>query len=216
MNAGAATCATTVFLHCTTILKRSSACMAICTGCLPLVSSHVQCPNFPNFPPLKPPQLAGQGGPFKQRAAWLDVHLSSQWSVGPLRVSSVPKMGAPSLTHFSRSARDWLITSQSHATAPIRPAATQLGPLLSLGQLRQSHPVSAIFGPGSHSQLQVHRSRRRHWLADWVGERASASAMACRIIADCKGQSAGGWVSAFYRGVASPLPPIPDVSPSNK
>lgn len=98
-----------------------------------------------------------------------------------------PKMGAPSLTHSSRSAQDWLMTSQSHATAPTRPAATQVGPLLSLGQLRQSHPVSAISGPGSHSQLQVRRSPRRHWLADQVGERASASAMACRSIANRKG-----------------------------
>lgn len=107
------------------------------------------------------------------------------WFAGSLRVSSeAPKWGP---AHFSRSARDWLITSQSDATAPIRSAATQVGPLLSLGQLRQSHPVSAISGPGSHSQLQVHRSPRRHWLADWVGERASASAMACRSIAIRKG-----------------------------
>lgn len=131
---------------------------------------------------------AGRAG--GRRAAWLNVHLSSQWLVGPLRVSSVPKMGA--LTHPLLPKRPGLADhrptpSQSHATAPIRPAATQMGPLLLLGQLRQSHPVSAIFGSGSHSQLQVHRSPRRHWLADLVGERASASAMACRSIANCKG-----------------------------
>lgn len=65
-----------------------------------------------------------------------------------------PQNGAP-LPHPLLAKRPGLadhhqITSQSRATAPIRPAATQRGPLLSLGQLRQSHPVSAISGSGSH------------------------------------------------------------------
>lgn len=185
MNAGVPTYATTVF-RCTAIPNAQvlawrsaraafrSPALTFCVPTFHLSSLH-----------------SWQGrGPARSMAAWLNVHLSSQWLVGPLRVSSVPKMGA--LTHPLLPKRPGLADhrptpSQSHATAPIRPAATQMGPLLLLGQLRQSHPVSAIFGSGSHSQLQVHRSPRRHWLADLVGERASASAMACRSIANCKG-----------------------------
>jgi len=159
------------------------------------------------------PQLAGQssqgraeaGGVRAARSMAVMAHSHPNGWGGSLRVSSIPKRMAPSLTHFSRSARDWLVLSQSHATAPIRPAVTLLGPLFLLGQLRQSHPVSVISGPGSHSQLQVHHSPRRHWLVDWVGEKASASVMACRSIASRKGQFAGGWVGAFYRDLASPL-----------
>lgn len=153
-------------------------------------------------------EQSGQGGSRRRSSSpqhGCNGTLSSQWLGGSLRVSSIPKRVAPSLTHFSRSARDWLMPSQSHATAPIRPAVTLLGPLFLLGQLRQSHPVSAISGPGSHLQLQVHHSPRRHWLVDWVGEKASASVMACRSIASRKGQFAGGWVGAFYRDLASPL-----------
>lgn len=40
---------------------------------------------------------------------------------------------------------------------------------------------------GHTSQLQVRRSPRRHWLADQVGEKSSASVMACRSIASRKG-----------------------------
>ena len=156
--------------------------MAICTGRLPLASSHVHCPDFP---PPKPAHLpvagaaGGIGAALERRAGMAEMCVSRPngwlvpWFAGSLVPSGShqsPQNGGPlSLTHFSRSARDWLITSQSDATALIRSAATQVGPLLSLGQLRQSHPVCAISGPGSHSQLQVHRSPRRHWLADWVG-----------------------------------------------
>lgn len=102
-----------------------------------------------------------------------------------------PQNGAPSPTHFSRSARDWLITTRSPAN-PVRqrPSARRLR-----SGARFSHWVSCanptrylrFLVLGHTSQLQVHRSPRRHWLADWVGERASASAMACRSIANRKG-----------------------------
>lgn len=137
---------------------------------------------------------AGLGRRWSGAPAWLkcaSLIPMAGWFPGSLVPSGShqsPQNGGPSHSPTSsRSARDWLMTSQSDATAPVRSAATQVGPLLSLGQLRQSHPISAISGPGSHSQLQVHRSPRRHWLADWVGERASASAMACCSIAIRKG-----------------------------
>jgi hypothetical protein len=59
--------------------------------------------------------------------------------------------------------------SQSHATAPIRPAATLLGPLFLLAQLRQSHLVPAI--PGLRVTPNSCRCAALHggigWLAGW-------------------------------------------------
>ncbi|POS72128.1 hypothetical protein DHEL01_v209473 [Diaporthe helianthi] len=126
-------------------------------------------------------QLMGQlGAAFKQREQKWHRHIRPQKRSPTLHTRPLLTK-RPGLADL-----DWT-SSQSHATAPTRPAATLLGPLFLLGQLRQSHPIAAISGSGSHSQLQVRRSPRRHWLADWVGEKTSASVMACRSIASRKG-----------------------------
>lgn len=95
--------------------------MAICTGRLPLASSHVHCPDFPPPKPANLPVAGGAGGigaALEWRAGMAEMCVSRPngwlvpWFAGSLRVSSEsPKWGPLSLTHSSRSARDWLMTS---------------------------------------------------------------------------------------------------------
>lgn len=172
--------------------------------CVPLVSSHIPCSTVR----WSGRCCGGRGDgrvAFEQLAEWLKWHTSSQWLNGSLQVSSTSKIGAPhSPTSCEAPGIGWRPANPLRQ----RPSARRLRSCA-----RPSHWVSFAnptrflrFLVLDHTcSPHVYRCPRRYWLADLVGERASASARPVVALQIARINLPDGWVSAFYRRLTSPL-----------